>query len=161
MIRQATTEDRAAIRGVLCAAFPSATEAGLVEALRADGSMLVELVHEGAGGVDGYVAASAMRAPAGTAGLAPVAVAPEAQGRGIGGALVRAAVEALRRDGIGAVFVLGDPAWYGRFGFSVERARGFVSAYPAEYMMALELAEGALAGKAGALNYAAAFDGLE
>ena len=150
MIRKAREQDRAAIRGVLRAAFPSEAEAGLVEALRGDRDMLVELVHEGAGGVDGYVAASAMRAPAGTAGLAPVAVAPEAQGRGIGGALVRAAVEALRRDGIGAVFVLGAPAYYGRFGFSVARARGFVSAYPAEYMMALELAEGALGGEAAA-----------
>ena len=55
--------DCASVRDLLGAAFPSAAEADLVEALRRDGDMLVELVHEGPGGVDGHVAASAMRAP--------------------------------------------------------------------------------------------------
>lgn len=55
--------------------------------------------------------------------IAPVGVAPAHQGRGIGSALNQRAIEAAREMGLGALFVLGDPAYYGRFGF--ERADRF------------------------------------
>ena len=53
--------------------------------------------------------------------LAPLAVAPESQRQGIGSALVREGLERLRECGVASVYVLGDPAYYGRLGFSVER----------------------------------------
>ena len=54
--------------------------------------------------------------------LAPLAVAPEWQRQGIGSALVRAGLRRLREGGINVVYVLGDPAYYGRLGFSAERS---------------------------------------
>lgn len=54
--------------------------------------------------------------------LAPLAVAPEWQRQGIGSSLVRTGLRQLREEGISAVYVLGDPAYYGRLGFSPERS---------------------------------------
>ncbi|SDZ16520.1 putative acetyltransferase [Jannaschia faecimaris] len=52
--------------------------------------------------------------------LAPLAVDPEHQGRGIGTALVQDAFSRLTADGVRQVFVLGDPGYYARFGFAAE-----------------------------------------
>lgn len=52
--------------------------------------------------------------------LAPLAVAPQWQRQGIGGGLVRAGLARLAEEGFAAVFVLGDPAYYARFGFAAE-----------------------------------------
>lgn len=57
-------------------------------------------------------------------GLAPLAVLPGRQGWGIGSALVRAALARAKEVGWAAAFVLGDPAYYGRFGFAADAARG-------------------------------------
>ena len=160
MIRTATPRDHAAIRSVLKGAFPSAAEADLTEALRTDGAMLCELVNEAEGTIDGYVAASAMQTPAGTAGLGPVAVSSAAQGLGNGSALIRATLSRLREDRSRAVFVLGEPGFYGRFGFSTRSAGAFESSYPKEFMMALELTSGALSGLTGTLRYARPFEAL-
>ena len=54
--------------------------------------------------------------------LAPLAVAPEWQRQGVGTALVRAGLQRLREEGVSVVYVLGDPAYYGRLGFSAERS---------------------------------------
>jgi len=160
MIRTTTPADHAAIRSVLKGAFPSAAEADLIEALRTDGAMLCELVNEAEGAVDGYVAASAMQAPAGTAGLGPVAVSTAAQGLGKGSALIRAALSRLHEDRWRAVFVLGEPGFYGRFGFFARMAEAFESPYPKEFVMALELTPGALSGLTGTLRYARPFEAL-
>ena len=53
--------------------------------------------------------------------LGPLAVRPDRQGAGLGSALVRNGMERLAARGVGHVFVLGDPAYYGRFGFRAER----------------------------------------
>jgi putative acetyltransferase len=159
VIRLAGPADHAAIDAVLREAFPTAAEADLVTALRIDGAMLCELVRDGADGMDGYIAASAMQSPAGCAGLGPVAVAAASRGQGHGSALIRAALAALATAGIGAVFVLGAPAYYRRFGFSLDAARRFDTAYPRDFMMALELAPGALAAS-GTLRYARPFEAL-
>jgi len=91
------------------------------------------------------------------AGLAPVAVAPQAQGRGIGDALCRAGIEALRALGVEAVVVLGHPDYYPRFGFSAAAAKSLASPYAGSpAFMAMELAPGALAEPLKA-DYPAAF----
>lgn len=50
--------------------------------------------------------------------LCPLAVLPAFQGKGVGGGLIRDGLDRLRADGCDLVFVLGDPAYYGRFGFT-------------------------------------------
>lgn len=62
--------------------------------------------------------------------LAPLAVEPAWQQRGVGSALVREGLRRLRLSGSGIVFVYGDPAYYGRFGFTRELAARFVPPHP-------------------------------
>jgi predicted N-acetyltransferase YhbS len=86
--------------------------------------------------------------PSRTVLLAIVSVFPSAQRRGLGSRLVREALSRAKALGFRAVFVLGDPAFYRRFGFesasifSIANSNG----YPSENFMALELEYGALAG---------------
>jgi putative acetyltransferase len=158
-LRPARPHDAAAIDALLGAAFGGQDEARLVERLRASGEAIVELVAEEAGAVVGQLMLSRMVRPEGWLALAPVAVAPGRQRRGIGAALVRAAEAAARAGGWQAVVVVGDPGYYGRFGFSVDAARRLASPYPLEVTGLLLL--GAEPPEAGAeLVYPAAFAGL-
>ena len=94
--------------------------------------------------------------PAGSAiGLAPMAVLPAHQRRGIGGRLVREGLEQLRAAGHGAVVVLGHPEYYPRFGFTRASRFGLRCELdcPDEAFMALELVPGALANRAGLVRY--------
>ena len=72
-------------------------------------------------------------------GLAPVSVLPAHQKNGIGSALIKKGVEELKAKSIDACFLLGDPAYYGRFGFSVEAATPFASPYAGPYFQMLNL----------------------
>jgi putative acetyltransferase len=127
-LRPERPADLAAARQVQERAFPTTAEAELVDALRAAGAHVPELCLVALRGeqVVGHVVFSraALRADEDVPllVLAPVAVDPGVQRAGIGSALIR---EALRRapaaaPGVPLVSVLGDPAWYRRFGF--ERA---------------------------------------
>jgi putative acetyltransferase len=124
VIRYARPADHAAISAVVTAAFRGAGEARLIEQLRADGDAMFELVAEEAGDLVGHVLFSRLWADRDDlfAALAPLAVRPDRQRRGVGGQLVRAALEAAPQFGAVGVLVLGDPAYYGRFGFSSEAA---------------------------------------
>jgi len=159
-IRQAQPGDEAAIDAVLRASFGTDAEARLTSALRSDGDAVIELLAEEAGQVVGMVLLSTLRSPVGAVGLAPVAVHPDYQGVGIGSALVREAISKARGRGISAIFLLGEPGYYRRFGFSVAAAEPFVSPYPPEHMMALLLRpdDPGLRGKS--ITYAVAFSGL-
>lgn len=114
---------------------------------------------QAAGQLLGIAVLSHLLSPENCVGLGPLAVDSGHSDRGIGKALIGECVERARRAGYGAIFVLGQPPYYTRFGFSVEAARPFRSEYPADYLMALELSPGALAG-GGELRYAPAFAGL-
>nr|WP_280517727.1 N-acetyltransferase [Falsirhodobacter halotolerans] len=94
--------------------------------LRSEGAVAAERVAEHGGEITGAALLARLEAPFPALALAPIAVAPMWQGQGIGADLVRAALSAAEGA---AVFVLGDPAYYGRFGFSAERAAGYVCAY--------------------------------
>jgi len=158
-VRPAAAADHAAIRRVETAAFGREDEADIVEGVRSEGADLVELVAERDGQIVGHILFSRMTTqPARVmAGLAPVAVSPEAQGRGIGDALCRAGIEALRALGVEAVVVLGHPDYYPRFGFSAAAAKPLASPYAGSpAFMAMELAPGALAEPLKA-DYPAAF----
>lgn len=158
-IRPETDADIDAIRRLTAAAFGRPDEASLVDALRAEGDAAISLVIDEGDGIEAHVLLSVMRSPAGMLGLAPVSVRPDRQNLGLGGALIREALAEAARGGFRAVFVLGEPAYYTRFGFAAERARGFTTPYAGPYLMALELTPGALRGE-GDLAYARAFDDL-
>lgn len=113
-IRPESPADIAPIARLLDAAFGGEAESRLVAALRADGDLALSLVAEDADGIAGHLALSPMAAPFPALALAPLAVAPRHQGRGIGAALV---VAAQARHPDATIIVLGDPAYYARFGF--------------------------------------------
>jgi len=131
MIRYARETDHAAIEDVLRAAFGRGEEAALARRLRADEDVLFELVAVEDGTVAGHLLMSRLWADSAGlyAALAPLSVAPARQGGGLGSALVRAALENARDFGCHGVLVLGDPGYYGRFGFSAEHAREVTSPY--------------------------------
>ena len=123
LIRNETAADVAAIGRVVTEALrmlPQATgtEAEIVEKLRAQGALALSLVAEDDGDVVGYLAASAARIGAqhdwGLIG--PLVVLPSRHGQGIGSALMAEALRRLRATCRGAALV-GDPGYYGRFGF--------------------------------------------
>ncbi|MDH7797812.1 MULTISPECIES: N-acetyltransferase [unclassified Beijerinckia] len=167
LIRDEQPDDIAAIHHVVEAAFGQAVEAALVDQLRAAGDSVISLVAIEEEAVVGHVMFSRMTAPFKALGLAPVAVLPQWQGRGIGSALIReglkrAAAEAWPEawsEPWQAVFVLGDPAYYRRFGFDVARASGFISPYAGPYLMLLTLRDDVLA-REGRIDYAPAFAAL-
>jgi putative acetyltransferase len=93
------------------------------------------------GRVIGHVLFSKLKAPMKALGLAPVAVHPSFQRQGIGLALIREGLALAKEEGWTCVFVLGDPAYYGRFGFRAESAKGYNSPYSGDHFMAVPLAD--------------------
>jgi putative acetyltransferase len=153
----------AAIRLVDEAAFPTPAEAGLVDRLRADGDLVLSLVAEQDGIVVGHVVFSRIVIerdddPGTAVSLAPVAVLPQYQRAGVGKALIARGLATLAERGESVVFVLGDPAYYGRFGFTATEAARFVSDYAGPYLQALRLAGRRVT--PGRLRYASAFAAL-
>ena len=159
-IRGETAGDIAAIRGLIAAAFPTSAEADLVDRLRADGSAVFSLVAVMDGKPVGHVMFSRMERPHDALGLAPVAVHAAWRRRGIAATLIREGLSCARADGWASIFVLGDPAYYGRFGFAAELAEGFASPYAGPHLMGLALREHALAARTGELCYPPAFAAL-
>lgn len=158
-IRPAEARDHPAIREVLLAAFPGPGEADLVESLRREGDTAIELVAERDGAVVGHILFSPMKAPFRALALGPLAVAPDRHRQGIGSALVKAGHAIARGQGWDAIFLLGDPAYYHRFGYDLALAAGFSSPYAGPHFMALAL-DGALPATTGAVHYARAFADL-
>lgn len=129
------------MRRVIAEAFGREEEAKLVDDLRADGDLAVSLVAEAYGEVVGHIALSRLKLPVEALALAPVSVKTGEQDKGVGSALVRAALFKARELGYKIVFVLGDPAYYATFGFSTEEAAPFASRYAGPYFMARLLTE--------------------
>ena len=118
-IRPARPADAPAIAALLHAAFNGEAEAALVAALREAGDVAIELVAEAPGGeVLGHVLFSPMMVGATPAlALAPLAVVPRAQLKGIGSALLREGLVRAAARPEAWCLVLGEPDYYGRFGF--------------------------------------------
>lgn len=156
-IRRERPGDEPAIHRVNESAFGGRDEAAIVSALRANGAVTLSLVAEVDGTVVGHILFSPVSIdPAGAAvGLAPMAVMPGHQRRGVGGRLVREGLELLRASGHGAVVVLGHPEYYPRFGFVRATRFGLRCEFecPDEAFMALELSAGALANRSGLVRY--------
>ena len=161
-IRKEAATDRAAVRRINELAFEGAAEADLVEALHRDALVLASLVADVDRDTVGHVLFSRMwvDTPAGAleaACLAPVAVLPLQQRRGIGVALITSGIDEMRRLGERVVFVVGHPTYYPRFGFEQAGTYGLTSPFPADVFMVMELVPGALRGVAGPVRYPAAF----
>ena len=140
--------DVPAIREVHRLAFAGPAEGEIVDALRAGGYSRLGLVAEIDGRIVGHILFSELVIVPQTGtlaalALAPLAVLPEYQRQGVGSKLTQRGLSDCRAGGHQIVVVLGHPAYYPRFGFSVELARLFETPYAGKSLMALELVPGA------------------
>ena len=162
VVRRETAGDISAVREVNEAAFERNAEADLVDGLRNEGAVLASFVADYSGRVVGHILFSRTLIETAdesvlSVALAPLAVSPSHQGRGIGSRLVRCGVQWLRLQGEQSVLVLGHPHFYQQFGFSTDRARTLITPFPPHAFMALELVADALDGIRGTVRYPAAF----
>lgn len=158
MIRERQADDDDAIRLLNDAAFGGPDESKLIEDLRAAHLAAVELVAIEDTAVAGHILFSPLAVTRGkkairALSLAPMSVRPGRQRSGLGSALVRAGLEAAKARNWQAVFVLGHPDFYPRFGFSAVLARPFKAPFTGHAFMALELEPGALGGGDGRVVY--------
>lgn len=161
-IRPEEPSEADAIAALTAAAFREAAHGSQVEhlivaALREAGQLAVSLVAEGGGAIVGHVAVSPVSIDDGSTGwygLGPISVAPERQRQGIGSLLMQAALKELRGLGAAGCVVLGDPGYYGRFGFRAEPAL-VLPGVPPEYFQAIAFGDAVPAGR---VAYHQAFD---
>ena len=155
-IRPEAPGDAETIHALVAEAFGQALEADLIDRLREDGDVAISLVAVDDGDIVGHVLFSPMTAPFRALGLGPVAVLPARERTGIARRLIVEGVALARGAGWQGVFVLGEPAFYRRFGFDPALAQDFVSPYAGPYLMALAL-DGELPVLTGKVDYAPAF----
>ena len=158
-IRNETPDDGAAIQEIHTRAFGGPTEAKLVQFISERKKALISLIAIRDGKVVGHILFSRVtiaNAPAafGSVGLAPVAVLPEFQRQGIGSQLIREGLATCRQAGYDAVVVLGDPAYYSRFGFIRAADFGLQNEYGVhDEFMVLPLRDGVLERVSGMVKY--------
>ncbi len=172
-IRREQVSDHARVYEIQKAAFGQDGEAHLVNTLRERARPFVSLVAVKGDDLVGHVLFSPVtieetsssenskEAPT-FAGLAPLAVTPETQSMGAGSALVRAGLQECARIGWQAVFLLGDPAYYSRFGFELAAEHGLryeSEAFDAGFQM-IELVPDVLSECRGWVRYHEAFSDL-
>ncbi|WP_204369368.1 GNAT family N-acetyltransferase [Pseudoalteromonas piscicida] len=159
-IRPEITQDYEAIRSLTYLAFenhphhePGAkpTEHLIVEKLRNTERLALSLVVEDGKSVVGHIAFSPITINGKASkwlALAPVSIAPKVQGKGIGSLLINRALEILKQRDVDGVVLIGEPAYYSRFGFN-HSPRLTVSGIPAEYFMINSWCESIPSGEVG------------
>ena len=166
VVRPVRAGDLEAVQALNGIAFEGPAEASLVAALHAECRDVVSLLAEQDGEVAGHIMFSPVTLEPSCDrrlyGLAPMAVRPSTQRRGIGSRLVRIGLAACRERDIDAVVVLGHVDYYPRFGFRPARDFGLACTYdvPDEAFMALECAPGGLRDVAGTVHYHPVFSRL-
>jgi putative acetyltransferase len=167
ILRQETEHDREKVYKLTARAFGQESESKLVERLRLGDSFVRELsiVAEVDGDIVGHLLFSNILIEGPTEqyeslALAPMAVDPMLQRRGIGTRLVEYGLEKSRALGFSSVIVLGHKDYYPRFGFTRASAWGIRCPFevPDEAFMAIELVPGSLIDKAGVVVYPEEFD---
>jgi putative acetyltransferase len=142
IVRPEQPTDIDAIRTLTETAFRTAphadgTEHVIIDRLRAAGVLTLSLVAEVDGMIVGHVAFSPVTVSDGSAewyGRGPISVDPGRQGSGIGSRLVREGLDRLKALGAAGCVLLGDPAYYGRFGFEPD-PKFTLDGVPPEYFM--------------------------
>jgi len=156
-VRFEQPDDIENIRRIHLEAFETDVEASLVDSLRDSGVELISLVAEYKGEIVGHILFSqvSMDGNCRIMGLAPMAVLPNWQGKGVGTRLVNAGLQACEKAGYEAVVVLGHADYYPRFGFAPSVNFGIKSEYdvPPEVFMVKALRDGALDGITGTVKY--------
>lgn len=161
-IRQEVPADVPSIEAVTLAAFLKAahtshTEQHIVNALRRSGALTISLVADLDGALVGHIALSPVSISDGSTrwfGLGPISVLPAHQGHGVGSALMAAALTALQQHGAHGCVVLGEPGYYGRFGFRATPDL-VLPGVPPEYFQALHIGT---ATARGSVTYHPAFE---
>ncbi len=145
-------------------AFETEEEADLVNVLRESGVSCISLVYEENDELVGHIFFTPVELLCDTSGLriiglAPMAVIPQMQKKGIGSLLVKAGIQQCINEGYDAIVVLGHPNYYPRFGFLPSITYGIKSEYdvPDDVFMVLELREDSLKGNRGTVKYHEAF----
>jgi putative acetyltransferase len=167
IIRGERPEDAQGIRSLLEAVFPTTEEAELVDRLRRSCPDCLGLVAVEDDALVGHVVFTpvTLQTEAGVvegSGLAPLAVRPDRQRRGIGTALVHAGLDHLRAAHCPFVVVLGHPTYYPRFGFVPASRLGVRCQWdqvPDDAFMILALAPDRVPASGGLAQYRPEFDG--
>ena len=158
MIRETRESDLEEVFNLIHAAFGNRAESDLVKQLISDGDVLINLLVESLDIIIGNVVVSkiTMEPDIGLfcGGVAPVSVVPDQQSSGVGSKLMTAAINESKKMGIDALFLLGDPNYYKRFGFIVSKLK---NDYSVEHFQELELTEGCLVNIKSKVTYANAF----
>ena len=162
IIRNETPQDISTIHALTKDAFLHAphtahTEHFIVDALRKRGALSFSLIAEEDDAILGHIAASLVTVSDGTTGwygLGPLSVRPEHQRKGIGSKLMDAILNRLQKNGASGCVLLGEPAYYGRFGFKVEAGLVYPGV-PPEYFQVLSL-DGSM--PRGTVSYHEAFE---
>jgi putative acetyltransferase len=144
VIRAETPPDVVAIDELTRQAFAThphsrQTEHLIVRALRAANALAVSLVAERSGQLVGHIAFSPLTLSNGSPGwfgVGPVSVLPSAQKQGIGRSLIEHGLSLMRERGAVGCALVGEPSFYGRFGFSNHPALS-LAGVPQEYFLAL------------------------
>lgn len=166
LIRIEIPVDAVGIDVLLRRAFGRDEEADLVQQLREDGLLTLGIVAtDDEGGVVGYAAFSPVDVAGENRqwiGLAPLAVDKGLRRQGLGEKLIYAGLDSLNEFSYAAVVVLGDPAYYGRFGFKLAAVYGLHCRWPdAEAAFQVyPLAQDGLSGVSGEITYSAPFNRL-
>lgn len=166
VIREEGPADIDAISLVHRSAFPTSAEASLVSAMRTAGNLKLSLValDEASGQLVGHIAFSPVtisqaEIPVGV-GLAPVAVMPAFQRKGIGRQLIEAGLLACEQTHADFVVVLGDPGYYSIFGFQPATNYGVSNEYGVgDEFMLTEFNAGCL--RAGTAEYCQQFKDMD
>ena len=120
-IRRSTPDDVGAIVALYPLAFPDEDLVPVVLDLLSDGDLVLSLVATRDDEIVGHVAFTTCAVDGSSCSaslLAPLAVAPHCQRQGVGTAFVEAGLQRLIDGGVDVAFVLGDPAYYSRLGFT-------------------------------------------
>ena len=167
IIREEQAGDIGGVREVEMQAFGRAEEADLVDGLRREGAVLLSLIAEVEQRIVGHILFTRMwietsNGSVSAVALAPMAVLPEYQRRGIGQRLVRQGLNLLRCRGERIVIIVGHPDYYPRFGFVTAKPRGIDNEYnaPEEAFMILELQPGAFTDVTGVAKYQPEWNGV-
>ncbi|MBG6016305.1 N-acetyltransferase [Proteus mirabilis] len=164
LIRVEIPVDIPAIDDLLRQSFPTGAEADLVGHLREEGLLTLGMVAiNDEGRIIGYIGFTPVDIEGKDCqwvGLAPLAVAPQYRGQGIGRQLINEGLDSLNEFGYGAVVVLGKPAYYQKSGFIPAKSQGLYCKWPntEEAFQFYALDNGSVDDIHGLVNFSPLFD---